>query len=97
MEDSFGSCNPKRTKMKTNSEAKRWLSAIGDCDFCFNDLKEQEFFVDGATRMHGGLSGPWGLMCPACHARHGRGLGVGCGQKYSSTPPFLLLEGGFDD
>ncbi|GIM90103.1 hypothetical protein [Paractinoplanes toevensis] len=36
---------------------------------------------DGATRL-----GPWANMCPACFTLHGRGLGIGRGQR-------LLVEG----
>jgi hypothetical protein len=46
------------------------------CDVCNKQLELH--FVDGAT-----VYGPWGIMCMTCHAEVGRGLGTGCGQKYS--------------
>jgi hypothetical protein len=44
------------------------------CDICNQRLIS--YFIDGATR------GPWALMCGTCHKIHGRGLGLGLGQKY---------------
>ena len=45
------------------------------CDICSEPIKD--VFIDGQTDW-----GPWGNMCPECHALHGRGLGTGRGQKY---------------
>ena len=45
------------------------------CDACSASVADQ--FVDGALR-----HGPWAIMCPTCHSRHGRGLGTGRGQHY---------------
>jgi hypothetical protein len=53
-----------------------WLSEVPKkCQICGGPLKEA--FVDGAT-----VFGPWAIMCIACHRGHGRGLGLGRGQKF---------------
>jgi hypothetical protein len=44
-------------------------------------------FVDGATKY-----GPWGFMCPSCHARYGYGLGTGRGQLYQLQPDGKWLK-----
>lgn len=49
------------------------------CDICERDLKGKPH-VDGATRF-----GPWANMCIECHKMHGRGLGLGKGQKYDGN------------
>jgi hypothetical protein len=46
-----------------------------ECDICLELIVDD--FVDGETK-----SGPWANMCPLCHAKHGRGLGIGKGQRY---------------
>jgi hypothetical protein len=51
-------------------------SAPEKCDICHRHLTF--FFVDGKTKW-----GPWGIMCVHCHREHGRGLGIGSGQKYN--------------
>jgi len=68
---------------------KSWDGAEPDaCDIC--DGRIPKTFVDGATRM-----GPWAVMCPACHASHGVGLGTGRGQKYvKDGNKFIKVEGG---
>lgn len=47
------------------------------CEICDSPMGDQ--FVDGKT-----LSGPWALMCQACHLKDGVGLGMGKGQKYDA-------------
>jgi hypothetical protein len=55
---------------------KFWQGAApAACEVCKEPIKL--VFVDGAT-----VHGPWACMCAACHARIGRGLGVGKGQQY---------------
>jgi hypothetical protein len=46
--------------------------------------------VDGATRQ-----GPWAMMTPKSHKVHGRGLGIGKGQRYKKQPDgkWLKVEG----
>ena len=67
---------------------KRWLSAWDECDLCHIPLKNNvPYFVDGAT-----IYGPWALMCPECHERGGKGLGLGRGQKYDGKTA-VLIEG----
>ena len=59
---------------------KKWLGTWpAQCDCCHSKLDTHTFFVDGRTK-----SGPWALMCPVCHDRFGKGLGLGRGQRYSS-------------
>lgn len=45
------------------------------CDLCKAEITT--CFIDGKTAM-----GPWGILCPECHAEHGIGLGTGRGQRY---------------
>ncbi len=47
------------------------------CDVCGTAIAPSRDFVDGRTKY-----GPWANMCLACHKTHGRGLGVGLGQRY---------------
>ncbi len=55
---------------------KYWLGGAPDkCDIGMEPITD--VFVDGATRF-----GPWGCLCPSCHAQYGYGLGVGRGQLY---------------
>ena len=57
--------------------AKYWMSpAPTECDIDQTPITNR--FVDGVTIM-----GPWANMCPACHAKLGRGLGLGKGQEYT--------------
>lgn len=60
---------------------KKWRGTWpADCQICGINLAEHtKYFIDGAT-----ARGPWALMCELCHITHGRGLGVGRGQKYDS-------------
>jgi hypothetical protein len=53
----------------------KWLGKVQNCDICGSALKTQ--FVDGKTTF-----GPWGMLCPECHKKHGVGLGTGKGQLY---------------
>jgi len=51
---------------------------------------EHKVFIDGATSF-----GPWGIMCPSCHAQYGMGLGGGRGQKYEKQgDKYYLVAGG---
>jgi hypothetical protein len=68
----------------------KWLSAHDECDICKTDLKLVKYFVDGNT-----IYGSWALMCPSCHKRYGKGLGVGKGQKYDAKTR-ECLEGSGD-
>jgi hypothetical protein len=50
-------------------------------------VKLADTFIDGKTSY-----GPWGNLCPACHARHGVGLGTGKGQRYQRQPDGRWLK-----
>ena len=45
------------------------------CDVCHEPI--QRMFFDCLTDF-----GPWGCLCPSCHALHGYGIGQGRGQRY---------------
>jgi hypothetical protein len=69
-----------------------WTSHVGAVDD-FNipvNHKPGGIIIDGATTM-----GPWALMVPESHERHGRGLGLGRGQKYVKQEDgrWLKVEG----
>ena len=59
---------------------KKWLSKAENCELCLKPLEGKEYFVDGDTSFGG-----WALMCPACFEKYGKGLGLGCGQKYDAV------------
>jgi hypothetical protein len=62
---------------------RRWLGAAPTvCDITKEPITD--CFIDGATKM-----GPWACMTPKSHAIHGRGLGVGKGQKYELQGPVM--------
>ena len=65
-----------------------WHGDIGKDDD-FND-PITDTFIDGVT-----VHGPWAIMTPASHERHGRGLGTGQGQKYKKQADgrWLKVEG----
>jgi len=69
----------KRGMRGSEKTAGNWLSPIKNCDFCGENLKKSPWFVDGATDQ-----GPWACMCPICFDDHGKGLGMGMGQKFDS-------------
>jgi len=72
----------------TKPAPKKWQGTWPkDCDICSEPLSNASGFFDAATKR-----GPWGLMCPACFAYYGIGLGTGMGQKYDSKT--LLKTGG---
>lgn len=53
-----------------------WCGAPPEkCDVCGTAI--EKVFIDGRTRQ-----GPWGFLCPSCHALDGVGLGTGYGQRY---------------
>lgn len=55
---------------------KKWYgSTPKNCDICNEPI--EDIFIDGKTDM-----GPWATMCPSCHAKCGKGLGMGTGQMY---------------
>jgi hypothetical protein len=47
-------------------------------------------FIDGSTR-----TGSWAIMSPMSHQMHGRGLGLGRGQRYKKQEDgkWLKVEG----
>ncbi len=55
------------------------------CDLCGAQLKDA--FIDGKTQR-----GPWAIMCGACHARAGQGVGTGRGQLYTVQPGGRFLK-----
>lgn len=63
-------------------------SPIRKCDLCSMPIQKE--FVDGKT-----LSGPWGILCPACHRTFGYGVGTGRGQRYQlqENGSWLKVEG----
>lgn len=50
-------------------------SPLRICDLCQGLINDT--FIDGLT-----VGGIWGILCPECHARFGRGLGIGLGHLY---------------
>lgn len=70
------------------SEQKYWLGFVGLKDDFDDPIKE--VFIDGAT-----VHGPWAIMTPYSHQRHGCGLGQGRGQKYrkQADGKWLKVEG----
>lgn len=55
------------------------VSVIPKCDICIhveNRTEPRDAAYDGATHM-----GPWANMCTGHFASHGRGLGLGRGQR----------------
>lgn len=56
---------------------KMWMgSKPVCCDICDGLILTK--FIDGKVG-----NGPWGILCPDCHAKHGCGLGTGRGQQYT--------------
>ncbi len=53
------------------------------CDIC----DQQKATYDGKT-----IHGPWAFMCEMCFALHGKGLGLGLGQKLVIEPRGLDKE-----
>lgn len=52
-----------------------------NCQLC--NAAIGDIFVDGKVVVPiGPIPAPWGVMCCACHAVHGAGLGEGKGQMY---------------
>lgn len=47
------------------------------CQVCGDLIKGE--VIDGRT-----LLGAWAYMCPKCHSRIGKGIGVGIGQRYEN-------------
>ena len=73
----------------TKTKEIKWLSPPPEkCDIC--GIKIIKSFVDGKIK-----GGPWGFMCPSCHALDGDGLGTGKGQLYKLQPngDWLKVEG----
>ena len=53
-----------------------WINPAPErCDLCATPINC--VFIDGKTRQR-----VWAILCEACHATHGVGLGTGQGQKY---------------
>jgi len=59
-----------------NSTGRTFKRPPVTCDLC--GAENLKIFIDGAMQR-----GSWANMCPSCHDRNGRGLGIGRGQKYS--------------
>lgn len=58
------------------------------CDICGAELKDE--FLDAKCR--GG--GPWAIMCPNCHVKHGCGIVTVVGQRYKLiSGRFTKVEG----
>lgn len=57
------------------------------CQLCHKDIVD--CFIDGImNRYH------WCIMCKECHAEHGRGLGVGVGQRFEKKRGQWVKTGG---
>jgi len=52
------------------------MSLIPLCEFCVEKGRKVEASVDGKTQ-----GGCWAFMCNVCHKAHGKGYGLGRGQK----------------
>ncbi len=67
---------------------KTWCGTPpSNCDICGAEITD--IFIDGATRM-----GPWGCLCEECHKSHGKGLGIGRGQKFQKQGnEWVKIEG----
>lgn len=65
-----------------------WLSPVGGFDDFDDPISDT--IIDGVA-----TAGMWALMTPASHAKFGRGLGLGRGQKYVKQPDgkWLKVEG----
>ena len=50
------------------------------CDTCGEEPMPGPTFVDGRIG-----SGSWANMCEPCHVSHGRGMGLGVGQRYETA------------
>lgn len=66
-----------------------WHGKIGEKDDFGGAISD--VFIDGAVK---GM-GSWAIMNLANHAKFGRGLGTGMGQKYEKQPDgkWLKIEG----
>ena len=68
---------------------KKWSSELPDnCQICNRPFGKH--FIDGNTTL-----GSWALMCEECHRAHGKGLGIGRGQKYLTATKVGI--GGFKE
>ena len=79
----------------TYHPTKKWFGSWPlSCQVCGTpiELLKCEFFVDGVVRCYGNR---WGIMCPQCYTKEGRGLGDGLGQAYCTATKrkILGLEG----
>jgi len=74
--------------MPAMKQPKMWLSRPPDkCEIEGEVITD--VFIDGATIM-----GPWACMCPSCHNRFGKGLGLGLGQRYEKQgDQWVKVEG----
>jgi len=59
-------------------EALTYANPPSKCDVC--KAKIGKTFYDASLRGMG-----WGNVCPSCFKMHGKGLGVGLGQKYNKN------------
>ena len=81
--------------MKTKNP-KRWFGtdpATENCDICQEPILEESEFYDAIFKIPNSKHKTWGLLCQSCYFHHAFGLGVGLGQSYSSTPPYLKTGG----
>ena len=77
------------TTPTTPETTPAWLSPVEGCDLCQRPLTPMGVMIDGSTTV-----GPWALMCPTCHDLYGKGLGTGCGQRYTLADGRWLKTGG---
>ncbi len=72
------------------SNIKMWFgSKPEECDICGSKIATK--FIDGKTRLG---NGAWGILCTACHIKHGCGLGTGRGQQYELLDVGWVKTGG---
>lgn len=68
------------------SSQQSWSGEIPtNCQLCNTIIVDT--FIDGKIAP----LGPWGIMCCACHAVHGAGLGEGKGQMYHKQNDECIL------
>ena len=61
--------------LQRGTNEMNYINPPTHCDFCRVPIVAT--FYDAKTH-----EGPWANMCPSCYKQHGRGLGIGLGQKY---------------
>lgn len=72
---------------------KRWFGTVPDvCQVCFESLENEDYFFDSNHQSPHAQRLIWGILCEDCFKTLGTGLGIGRGQQYENTPPYLKVE-----